>query len=239
MIKTLYKPFQQWSEKGSVWIISDTHFDDKDCKLMDKNWLSPKKHIENIKKYVHKNDTLIHLGDVGNPVYLSDLKCYKVLIMGNHDKRKSNYERKLRKFEYNFPTIEDAQKALKNGDISYFNWTRCINRAIGWVDNYLFDEIYEGPLMIAEKLILSHEPLYINWAFNIHGHVHTDYIWDDRLELNLASNRVDYLPYNLGHGIKNGLLSKVDSVHKQTINRAKVKSELKKVFPDIIFTNDY
>ena len=30
MIETLYKPFQKWSEKGSVYLISDTHFDDID-----------------------------------------------------------------------------------------------------------------------------------------------------------------------------------------------------------------
>ena len=34
MIPTLYEKFKPWSEKGSVYIISDTHFDDSDCKLM-------------------------------------------------------------------------------------------------------------------------------------------------------------------------------------------------------------
>ena len=39
MIKTLYPCFQHWSEKGSVWIISDTHFDDCDREYMGYNIL--------------------------------------------------------------------------------------------------------------------------------------------------------------------------------------------------------
>lgn len=35
MTKSLYAPFKFWSSKGTVWIYSDPHFDDNDCKLMD------------------------------------------------------------------------------------------------------------------------------------------------------------------------------------------------------------
>ena len=35
-----------------------------------------------------------------------------------------------------------------------------------------FDEIYSGPLIISEKIILSHEPGEVPWALNIHGHDH-------------------------------------------------------------------
>ena len=85
MIPSLYPIFFHWASTGSVYIISDTHFNDPDCFLMDKDWLSPLQHMEKIKAKVKKNDTLIHLGDVGEPAYLDDLKCYKVLITGNHD----------------------------------------------------------------------------------------------------------------------------------------------------------
>ena len=85
MINTLYNKFKHWSSDGSVYIISDTHFEDDDCKYMDANWPDPQTHIDNIKKYLHKNDTLIHLGDVGNPKLLEQINTYKVLIMGNHD----------------------------------------------------------------------------------------------------------------------------------------------------------
>jgi calcineurin-like phosphoesterase family protein len=191
MIDTLYDKFKPWSAKGSIYIISDTHFEDADCKLMDKNWISPQEHIDNIKKYVHKNDTLIHLGDVGNPEWMAQIKAHKVLIMGNHDQSATKFK-------------------------SYF------------------DEIYTGPLFIAEKILLSHEPIINGSAwFNIHGHDHNklSYIkWQNHNEvseswneLNLAANVVDYKVYNLGHGIKNGLLSYVDGVHRLTIDRARNK----------------
>lgn len=32
MIASLYQVFRHWSDNGSVYIISDTHFDDSDCK---------------------------------------------------------------------------------------------------------------------------------------------------------------------------------------------------------------
>lgn len=85
MITSLYPKFQEWSVKGSVYIVSDTHFEDSDCKLMNPNWITPAAHMKNLQK-ITKNDTLIHLGDVGNPIYLNELKCHKVLISGNHDK---------------------------------------------------------------------------------------------------------------------------------------------------------
>lgn len=92
MIDSLYDKYKYWSKTGSVYIISDTHFDDSDCSFMDSKWLSPLEHIALLKKYCHKNDTLIILGDVGNPEYLKAIKSYKVLIMGNHDKGKENYK---------------------------------------------------------------------------------------------------------------------------------------------------
>lgn len=92
MINSLYPIFRHWSEKGSVYLISDTHFADSDCKLMDSEWISPEEQVSILQKYIHKNDTLIHLGDVGNPEYLKNVKGYKVLIMGNHDQSIKKYQ---------------------------------------------------------------------------------------------------------------------------------------------------
>lgn len=88
MITTLYEVFRHWSQKGAVYILSDLHLDDENCKLMDKNWISPEEQIKIINKTVHKYDTFICLGDVGAPEYISKIKAYKkVLILGNHDSR--------------------------------------------------------------------------------------------------------------------------------------------------------
>ena len=60
MIKTLYPTFRRWTEKGSLWIISDTHFEDSDCEVMSKSWITPEEHLAIINQYVHKNDTLYY-----------------------------------------------------------------------------------------------------------------------------------------------------------------------------------
>lgn len=89
MIKTLYEPFQHWSDKGSVYILSDPHFGDSDCKLMDPDWITPKEQVAIINAAVMKNDTFLCLGDVGNPEYVKQIKARKkILLLGNHDKRR-------------------------------------------------------------------------------------------------------------------------------------------------------
>ena len=178
MIKSLYQPFRHWSDGKSIWIVSDTHFNDNDCMLMDPNWLSPEDHIYEINRHMKGASTLIHLGDVGDPKYIANIHCqYKVLITGNHDAGEEIYRQ-------------------------------------------YFDEIYTGPLMIAPKLILSHEPLGIEWAFNLHGHDHNKANIGDDSHLNLAANVVDFQPMNLGKLIKSGIMSHVKGIHRQTIDRA-------------------
>lgn len=86
MIQMLYEPFRKWSDEGSVWLISDPHFDDSDTKLMNPNWIAPEEYITRLNKSIHKNDTLICLGDCGNLERFKELKCQNlVLIKGNHD----------------------------------------------------------------------------------------------------------------------------------------------------------
>lgn len=178
MIPTLYEKFQSWSATGSVYVFSDTHFDDIDCKYMDPGWISPREQIEILKKKVHRGDTLLHLGDVGDPEYLRELRCYKVLIMGNHDQSKEKFQP-------------------------------------------YFDEVYEGPLFISKKILLSHEPIEgMNWCFNIHGHDHSDKYCKDMYHLNVAANVCGYTPVNLKDVIKGGALANVKSIHRVAIDGA-------------------
>ena len=180
MIKSLYKKFQSWSATGSIWIISDTHFEDKDCKLMDKDWLSPLDQISQINKYVFPSDTFICLGDCGNEEWFELVRAKnKVLLLGNHDGGVSRYEK-------------------------------------------YFDEIYSGPLFIADRIILSHEPVLTTFAVNIHGHDHNGKLVNDGCcrHINVAANVCDYTPINLGKLIKDGLLTGIPSIHRETINEA-------------------
>ena len=148
MIKTLYEIFQHWSAKGSVYLLSDLHLDDDDCLLMDPDWIPPEEQIWIINNKVTRNDTFICLGDVGSSDYAAQIKAgHKVLLLGNHDRRKDYKD--------------------------------------------IFDEIYEGPLFISEKILLSHEPVYgLPWCLNIHGHDHNgiEPYADGCKHLNLAAN---------------------------------------------------
>ena len=92
-----------------------------------------------------------------------------------------------------------------------------------------FNEIYTGPLMIGEKLLLSHEPIDIDWAFNIHGHDHAGAYRPNHF--NVCSDVIGYSPINLNQLLKSGLLSNTQSIHRTTINEAtarKAKRESKR-----------
>lgn len=177
----LYPSFNHWLKYDAIYLISDTHFDDNDCKYMDSNWMTPEEHMAILKKVLNKQTLLIHLGDVGNPDYLDELKCYKVLITGNHD-------------------------------------------VLSKVASH-FDEVYTGPLFIADRLILSHEPVQglEDFAVNIHGHDHAANFRHNHI--NLASNVYHFKVFNLGASIKCGLLSQVKNIHRGTIDNATLKKQ--------------
>ena len=185
MISTLYTPFRHWSDGGSIYILSDLHFDDTDCKIMDPNWVTPEKQVEIINRIVFKSDTFVCLGDVGNPKYVSMIRAgKKILLLGNHD----------------------ARGAYKG----------------------LFDEIYSGPLFVSDKILLSHEPVYgLSWCLNIHGHDHNgvETYQVGCKHINLAANLCGYTPISLGKIIKDGILSDIDSIHRQTIDKAVEKKK--------------
>ena len=177
MISSLYDCFKHWSKSGSVYIISDTHFADHDCKFMDPNWIEPQEQLDILNKMCHKNDTLIILGDVGSLDWAKQIKAYKVLIKGNHDDGLKKYQE-------------------------------------------VFDEVYEGPLFISEKILLSHEPIMgLNFCMNIHGHDHGNNNVSP-YHMNLAANVCGYRPVSLGKLIKNGLTAHIPSIHRITIDRA-------------------
>ena len=88
----LYDCFQHWGEKNAVWVISHTHFGDKDIQKAFPNRPSDEELIKNINQKVGKTGTLILLGDVGDIECAKQLKGYKVLICGNHDIGSSNYK---------------------------------------------------------------------------------------------------------------------------------------------------
>jgi len=97
------------------------------------------------------------------------------------------------------------------------------------LNNYreAFNELYDGPLFICDKLVLSHEPINLDFAFNIHGHIHNhDYENDDH-HMNVAADFINYTPVNLNTFFKRGGLSKITSIHRTTINNATIRKKSK------------
>ena len=77
--------------------------------------------------------------------------------------------------------------------------------------------------MISEKLILSHEPIDISWAFNLHGHIHDSKHKNDKYHFNVCSDVIGYMPVNMNQWMKQGYLSRIESIHRTTINSAIIK----------------
>ena len=226
MIKTLYPIFQKWSEKGSIFLMSDPHFDDADRKHMGYDF-TEQEQIQELKKYCHKNDTLICLGDVGNPEYIKQLKCYKVLIMGNHDQSAEKFKKSADVIDLDNFSEEEIKDLQRKGKLDYITYEFHRPFVRGYKSNNLFDEVYSGPLWVSEKLVLSHEPLCLESgvyrepiAFNIHGHDHSGEYYNDDYHLNVATNVWGLTPLNLKEFINDGILKRIKSVHRVTIDKA-------------------
>ena len=191
MIEALYKPFQKWSEVGTIWIYSDPHFGDKELAAGVKGRPTAEEQVKMINAKVGRKDTLIILGDIGDIEYAKKLRGYKVLVCGNHDVGHTKYAE-------------------------------------------VFDEIYAGPVFIADRLVLSHEPITLDFAFNIHGHNHSSVIQDGK-HLNVCSDMIGYTPINFTQFVKSGALGKVPSIHRVTIDGAterkqkRLKKEKRKI----------
>ena len=233
MIKNLYDNFaNSWYAEPSttIYVCSDPHFSDGDAyvfrKLLQKPYTeeelkaADEEMVRNINRVVGKKDTLIILGDIGNLEYVKKLRGHKILIMGNHDKGASNYKKEV---YHDIKFIDEFPRDFVPEEHGYevVDPTPVGNIYDKVTTNHLFDEVYEGPLMVNDRLILSHEPIYPlpPYMYNIHGHVHNN-TPNDEQHLNVCMEHIDYIPLNLTNMLKKGLLRDIDSIHREAIDRA-------------------
>lgn len=183
MKQHLYPIFaEKWLRPGgAIYFYSDPHFADPEMVYIRKDYIGDDEQISRLKRVVHKCDTLIILGDIGDPTPLKQIRCYKVLICGNHDRGVTYYE-------------------------DYFN------------------EIYNGPLFISDRILLSHEPINLPFALNIHGHDHANW-YTGHHTLNVCAEHTDYCPVAFKQIIKSGILKDIPSIHRITIDNAIVRKE--------------
>ena len=240
-IAGLYKIFDHWHKEGTLFIYSDPHFDDAELATGVVNRPTSEEQVKMINVKVGRRDKIIFLGDIGNVEWVKKIRGYKILIMGNHDSGRTNYERHI--YEESFSMDEySKEEALSAMREKYPNCHYTVKehyqfhgRFAYWAvyaDNQLFDEIFEGPVMLGEKLILSHEPVNIPWAFNIHGHIHDSKHKNDKHHLNVCADVIGYTPINMNQFMKSGALSHIETIRRNTIDKAterKAKRSGKKI----------
>ena len=233
MLPGIYDAFQHWGEQ-TVWIYSDPHFSDEDLECGIKNRPADEIQIANINSCVGRKDTLIILGDVGNIECVRKLRAgRKILIMGNHDVGSTRYKREIVEKIYDqdewamLDAIADMQAQYPGWKVwatEAWEFHAPFKRWIIHADNLLFDEVYEGAVIIGEKLILSHEPVEIPWLYNIHGHDHVGAKRENHL--NVCSDVIGYKPFHLTHFLqKCGPTAKIDTIHRETIDKAVEKKK--------------
>jgi calcineurin-like phosphoesterase family protein len=174
-IKHLYHSFKHWYRGGTIFFYSDPHFSDAEANGFRANPITDEEQVKSINSVMGKKDTIIILGDIGNPEFLKQIKGYKVLLLGNHDKGASFYK------------------------------------------DYV-DEVFEGPLMISHKILLTHEPVDFKYAYNIHGHDHSKTTFQDNKHLNICAEHINYKPIKLKEIVISGKLSKIPDIHNISYN---------------------
>lgn len=228
MLPGIYDAFQHWGEQ-TVWIYSDPHFSDEDLEYGIKNRPSDEEQIRRINAKAGRKDTLIILGDVGNIECVRKLRAgRKILICGNHDLGATRYKREVVKriFDQDIHPLVQEIYDIMNAEypgwhirvVEEWEFHAPFKRWIAYADNMLFDEVYEGALIVGEKLILSHEPVEIPWLYNIHGHDHAGR--KRKNHLNVCSDVIGYEPVNLTQKLKSGLMSAITTIHRATIDSA-------------------
>ena len=234
----LYKIFaDKWNKGGTLYFYSDPHFGDLDSYKFrnvfktkiedgkvyyetglgiweDEDSLKCSMHffdemqIKNINSKVGKKDTIIFLGDIGDINYIKKIRGYKVLIMGNHDQGASNYKREIHYYSDLGEIFVDDLSGLEKNEIRI-------------EDNHLFDEVYTGPLMISDRILLSHEPIALPYIFNIHGHDHSNSEKAAPYHMNMCAEHIDYTPVLFKDIVRSGVLKDVPSIHRFTIDKIK------------------
>ena len=233
MVTGLYNIFNTLWGMQTIWLYSDPHFGETEKETGLANKPTDAEQVRRINSKVGRKDTIIFLGDIGDPSWLKSIRGYKVLITGNHDTGISNYQRVRFQRSFDADELQKDEVYLKMKQEypdhcvtveKFYDFRRPYVKWVATMDNQLCDEVYNGLLTIGPKLILSHEPIEIDGMFNIHGHTHSLTLPTDN-DLNVCSMNIDYTPINLNQLMKHGLTSKVDSIHRITIDNATARKK--------------
>jgi len=153
--------------------------------------------------------------DVSN--YLDGKTPNELCIELSDEEQKQYYEEARKKAEREYRAKSDF---IRVSNIINYDFHSPFMSWYAYFDNRLFDEVYEGPLMISDRVILSHEPINVSeYLFNVHGHTHNlPHIYDER-HLNVCAEAINYIPINLIKLLKKGLLKDTKTIHRFTTDK--------------------
>ena len=211
MIKSLYKIFQHWSKNGSVYLYSDPHFGDWESYTFRGLTTNKTKEeldqfqVDNINKVVHKSDTIVFLGDMGDPSLLKKIKGYKVLITGNHDKGSSIYEEYFDEIYTGCLIISDriilSHEPIENCPPFLFNIHGHDHSGRDFTTYVLKD--YDADMSCSE-MTENYLTCIKNYKLN---------------KLNLCAEWINYTPVSLTDIIKSGVLTNISTIHRDYLDK--------------------
>ena len=91
----LYPCFKHLNNYNTIWVYADPHFGDEEMELYRRNYIDDDEQVKRINSKVGKKDVIFILGDIGDAEYVKRIRGYKILVMGNHDRGKSYYQRRI------------------------------------------------------------------------------------------------------------------------------------------------
>jgi len=224
MIRHIYDEFaKRWYHGGTIWFYSDPHFNDPESTCLRKNYPGDDEQVRRINSKVGKKDTIIFLGDIGDTSFIKKIKGYKVLIAGNHDAGVSTYKKEVYHDVKMVSEFPEGFIPERNG-YELVDVTPVGNMYDKITNNGLFDEVYEGCLMISDKIILSHEPVDFKYAFNIHGHDHGMIEgYNNDGHFNCCAEHIGYYPVCIKEIVNSGRLKNIPDIHRTAIDNAIVR----------------
>ena len=210
MIDSLYYPFRKWSENASVWLYSDPHFGDFESYTF-RGLLTAKMkeeldqfQVDNINKVVGKYDTIIFLGDIGDPVPLKKIRGYKVLITGNHDRGASFYKDYFDEIYTGCLTISDriilSHEPIENCPPFLFNIHGHDHNGTDFKKYVLRD----CEVASSNKIIINTLAAIKQYNLN---------------RLNICAEWINYTPVSLKTIINSGVLSNILTIHRNYLDK--------------------
>jgi calcineurin-like phosphoesterase family protein len=210
MIDSLYYPFRKWSENAAVWLYSDPHFGDFESYtfrglITDKTKEELDKfQVDRINKFVNKNDTIIFLGDIGDPTPLKKIKGYKVLITGNHDRGAAFYREYFDEIYTGCLTISDriilSHEPIEGCPSFLFNIHGHDHNGTDFKE-YVFRDC---DAVSSEKIAINALAAAKQYKLN---------------RFNVCAEWINYKPVALKDIINSGVLSNIPTIHRDYLDK--------------------